>query len=89
MVNVPLHIRIPIEYAVSLALSALTAWVYSAFANADFILALGIGLVMVVGAYAFMWFFTRGAAHRKTVHPATIGLLALTAAWALGVVKLG
>lgn len=89
MVNVPLHVRIPIEYAVSLALSALTAWIYASFAQADFMLALGIGLVMLVGVYAFTWFYTHGAIRRKSIHPMTTILLALTAAWALGVIKLG
>jgi len=88
MVYVPLHIRIPIEYAVSLAASAFIAWLYSTFTRADFVLALGLGLATTAGFWIVSWLVVKRAGRKRTVHPITIALLVLTAAWAFGVLRL-
>lgn len=85
---VPLHFRIPLEYAFSMAFALPVAFLYSAFARADFVLALGVGLLLTVGVYALLYVLLKKRFRRGMVHPTTIGLLALTAAFALGVIKL-
>ena len=85
---IPLHIRIPLEYGFSMAFALAIAWGYSVVAKADFILALGFGLLMSVGFYVAIYIMTRRKARKFIVHPATVMLLALTAAFALGAIKL-
>ena len=85
---IPLHFRIPLEYAFSMAFALVIAWLYSTLARADFVLALGVGLSMTVGAYVLLYAFFAKKIRKGMVHPITIGLLALTAAFALGVIGL-
>ena len=84
---VPLHIRIPLEYAFSMVFALAIAWGYAAVAKADFILALGFGLLMTVGFYVVVYILARKA-RKAIVHPVSVALLALTAAFALGVIHL-
>lgn len=84
---IPLHIRIPLEYGFSMVFALAIAWLYSTFAQADFVLALGVGLSMVVGFWVFAYAFLKKL-RKAIVHPATIALLAITAAFALGVISL-
>ena len=83
----PLHIRIPLEYGFSMAFALAIAWGYATVAKADFFLALGFGLLMTVGAYVVIYILTRKA-RKFIIHPASVVLLAITAAFALGVIKL-
>lgn len=73
---IPLRIRIPIEYVVTMAISAAIAWAYTVIAMANFLLALAIGLGMVLGFWAAMQIYpgTRG----KGIHWLTAGALAAT-----------
>ena len=73
---IPLRIRIPIEYAVTMGIGAAIAWLYSTYAMASFILALVLGLSMVLGVWVVMQFLpkTRG----KGIHILTAAAIAVT-----------
>ncbi len=73
-----LHLRVPIEYYV----------LSMAVAKANFMLALGRGLSMIATVWVLMYLFMAKKLRRGMVHPITIGLLAVTATFALGVIKL-
>ncbi len=85
MVAAPLWLRVPIEYGIVVAATVIVAWVYASFANADLVLAFGIGL----GFFITSTLVTYVLAKRKgyMLHPVTYVLLAFTAAWALGFLK--
>lgn len=73
---IPLRIRIPVEYGVTMAIGLAVAWLYSTYAGAAFFAALGIGLAMVLGFWLIMQVYpkTRG----KSFHFLTAAALAAT-----------
>lgn len=54
MSAIPLHVRVPLEYAIVLGINAALAFLYAEFARADFWLALAIGLSLVAGFWVIM-----------------------------------
>ena len=83
---IPLHIRVPLEYAFSLGFALAIAWLYSMVAKADLWLALGVGLTLTVAVYVGILLFMAKKARKGLVHPITIALLGITAAYALGLI---
>lgn len=79
----PLHFRVPVEYAVVVGINVAVAWVYSAYAGASFWAALGIGLSIVLGFWLFIQ-FTR--ARGKGIHILTAAAVAGTIYLALRLV---
>ena len=73
---VPLRYRIPLEYAVTMGFSAAIAWLYARYAEADFLLALSLGLAMVLGFWLVMQIYPR--TRSKGTHMLTAAALAVT-----------
>ena len=75
---VPLHIRIALEYAIVVGINAAIAAIYTGFANANFFLALAVGISLVAGFWVAIKLYppTRG----RGIHILTFLALVATAA---------
>ena len=73
---IPLRIRVPIEYAVTMGIGAVVAWLYATYTMANFVLALVLGLSIVLAVWVVMQFLpkTRG----KGIHILTAAAIAVT-----------